>query len=150
MFNPFVFTPFSWPFCRWTEGDMGRGLSCGHGSAGDWPRRRVHLRGDGSKTPYGYGSKLSHQDMDRRFWSMFPLTRYRFLTHSHILVLSSPQTLPFRLLPFPSPFALLLFLLVPLPTNMGLCTYFCRKTAFLFVSWALCTNPCYLVGGSLL
>ena len=37
----------------------------------------------------GCGSKLNHQDMDRRFWSMLPLTRathfgYLFLTHSHL------------------------------------------------------------------
>ena len=35
-----------------------------------------------SQPPPGYGSKLNHQDMDHRFWSMFPLARathFRYL-----------------------------------------------------------------------
>ena len=40
---------------------------------------------------YGHASKLNHQEVDRRFWSMVPLTRvthfgYLCLTHSHIPV----------------------------------------------------------------
>ena len=39
----------------------------------------------------GYGSKLNHQELGRRFWSMFPLTRvthlgYPFLTDSQMSV----------------------------------------------------------------
>ena len=32
----------------------------------------------GNENRNGYGSKLNHQDMDGRFWSMFPLTRAPF------------------------------------------------------------------------
>ena len=38
------------------------------------------------KCSHGYGSKLSHQDMDRRIWSRVPLSRVPFwgLTHCHM------------------------------------------------------------------
>ena len=49
------------------------------------------------ESPHGHGSRLNHQELDCRFWSMFPLTRAThfgaalFLTHSHIA--TSPGSL---------------------------------------------------------
>ena len=34
-----------------------------------------------SYNSYGYGSKLNHQESDRRFCSIFPLTRVPFWVH---------------------------------------------------------------------
>ena len=46
--------------------------------------RRVEVPNQLITHPYGYGSKLNHQELDRRFWSMVHLG-YLFLTHTHIL-----------------------------------------------------------------
>ena len=42
-----------------------------------WIESDVHWGYDLDFDPwaYGYGSKSNHQELDRRFWSMFPLTR---------------------------------------------------------------------------